>query len=67
MVEAEIIKLPIENRPGTVAFRDALIMPFSRLHIMAFLGIAFVIWTLINIFQGTLVIFEHFPLAPLQD
>jgi hypothetical protein len=42
-------------------------MTFSRLHIMALLGIAFIIWTLISIFNGTLVIFEHFPLAPLQD
>jgi len=55
------------NRPRAVAFRDAPKMTFSRLHIMTFLGIAIVIWTLINIFQGTLVIFEHFPLAPLPD
>jgi hypothetical protein len=34
---------------------------------MIVLGIAFIIWTLINIFDGTLVRFEHFPLAPLSD
>jgi len=34
---------------------------------MMILGIAIIIWILINIFKGTLVRFEHFPLAPLPD
>ena len=53
-------------RHGMVVYRGGLTMTFSRLHIMIILGLAFFIWTLVQIFQGTLVIFEHFPLAPLQ-
>jgi len=34
---------------------------------MMILGIASIIWILVNIFNGTAVRFEHFPLAPLQD
>ena len=41
-------------------------MTFSRLHIMAVLGLAASIWILIQVFTGEAVTYEHFPLRPLD-